>query len=154
MFYSSRKTMIVVLIDSEGMRKDMAAAGYSIRSLSSKIKVSRKTISKWLKRGEMPLYLVRLISNTIHPKTKTIWVRVGMTIPVTDDELFDFIEQSYEATDRTGFADCDISETEMSHLLERGYVDGESYIPGVCFNDNDNWFMEERERRKNLYEED
>ena len=91
-----RKGIIpTVSIDSDQIRKEIKAAGYSIRSLAPEIGVDRRTIMNALKAGEMQLYLLKLIDDKIHIREKTVWMRLGVSVPVTEDELFDMMEQTY-----------------------------------------------------------
>ena len=81
-----------VHINPEIVKNNIKAAGYSLRSLAPVIGVDRRTVMSWLKRGEMPEYLLKLIDDEVRPKQKEIWIRIGMTVPVTDDELFEIME--------------------------------------------------------------
>lgn len=87
---------------------------------------------------------------------KKIWMRLGVTVPVTDDELFAIMEEAHRSvSDR--FAGCppradsmddyDMSEEEAEEFLKRAVADGESYIPEVCFYEHVEWWKKERERR-------
>ena len=138
-----------VEIDPDYMKEDIKAAGYSLRSLSRSIHVDRRTIMNWLKRKEMPVYLVELIENEIHPKKKTVWMRLGVTVPVSEDELFRIMEFAHDRSDRfyNSFHDYDLNETESAEFLKRAIADGESYIPEVCFDQHVDWWLKERMKR-------
>ena len=75
-----------------------------------------------------------------------------MTVPVTDDELFAIMEEAhrsrFERIGQTGrMDDYDMSEAEAEEFLKRAVADGDSYIPGVCFDEHIEWWKKERERR-------
>lgn len=83
---------------------------------------------------------------------KKIWMRLGVTVPVTDDELFAIMEEAHSSyvermgqTD--GMDDYEMSEDEAEEFLKRAVADGDSYIPGVCFKEHIEWWKKERERR-------
>lgn len=83
---------------------------------------------------------------------KTIWMRLGVTVPVTDDELFAIMEEAHSSyVERMGrpdgMEDYDMSEAEAEEFLKRAVADGESYIPEVCFKEHIEWWKKERERR-------
>lgn len=151
-----RKGLIpTVSIDSDQIRKEIKAAGYSIRSLAPEIGVDRRTIMNALKAGEMQLYLLKTIDDKIHPRKRTIWMRLGVSVPVTDDELFDMMEQAHmQALECHGsrcridrMEDYDLEESEAAYFLKRAVADGESYIPECCFDEHIDWWLRERERR-------
>lgn len=145
-----RKGLIpTVSIDSDQIRKEIKATGYSIRSLASEIGVDRRTIMNALKAGEMQEYLFALIMNKIQPKQKSIWMRLGVTVPVSEDELFEIMEYCYMHDDMYyhAFSDYSMDEGEAAKLLKRAIADGESYIPECCFDEHLDWWLKERERR-------
>ena len=146
-----RKGIIpTVSIDSDLIRKEIKAAGYSIRSLAPEIGVDRRTIMNALKAGEMQLYLLKLIDDKIHIREKTIRMRLGVSVPVTEDELFDMMEQVHMQTNQLNIdymTDYDLTESEAAYFLKRAVADGDSYIPGYCFRDHIDWWLKERERR-------
>ena len=145
-----------VKIDSEALKKSIKEAGYSLRSLAPEIGVDRRTIMLWLKKGEMPEYLLKVIDDKVRPKDKTIWMRLGVMVKVTDDELFDMMEQAHMyrvevdgfPTQHESMADYDLSEGEAECFLRRAIAEGESYIPECCFDGYINWYLEERKRRR------
>ena len=143
-------------IDADEIRNDIRKAGYSIRSLAPEIGVNRKTIMRWLKLGEMPLDLFRKIEKkTKHSGYLTVWMRLGVMVPVTEDELFDMMEQAhmYSLQVKGPFAkadsmeDYDLAESEAEMFLKRAMAEGESYIPECCFDGYKEWYLKERERR-------
>lgn len=83
---------------------------------------------------------------------KKIWMRLGVTVPVTDDELFAIMAVAHlSCFERTGqtdrMDDYEMSEDEAEEFLKRAVADGESYIPEVCFDEHIEWWKKERERR-------
>lgn len=92
------------------------------------------------------------------PETKKIWMRIGVTVPVTDDELFDIMEKNHQEYMSSfppgrcgradGMDDYDMNDQEAQKFLERATADGESYIPDCCFDPYLEWWEKERERRK------
>lgn len=89
-------------------------------------------------------------------ESKKIWIRLGVTVPVTEDELFDIMEEAHRSySERMGphpsradrLDDYDLTEEESAKFLKRAVADGESYIPDVCFDAHIDWWLKERERR-------
>jgi len=87
---------------------------------------------------------------------KKIWMRLGVTVSLTEDELFEIMEEVHRSyNDRMdlhpsradGMDDYDLTEKEAAEFLKRAVADGESYIPEVCFDEHIEWWKKERERR-------
>lgn len=66
---------------------------------------------------------------------KTIWARVGMSLEVSDAEYNHLRE--LVMLEGGGFDDLDIDDDFAHRFQKNGYVDGESYIPGCIFEDQD-----------------
>lgn len=92
---------------------------------------------------------------------KRIWMRLGVTVPLTEDELFEIMEENHlECVEALGkyaredkMYDYDLSEEQAAKFLKRAVADGESYIPEVCFDEHIKWWKKERERRLKSNEE-
>ena len=169
---AANKTIHYVDIDAEGFKADLTAAGYSIRSLAKKLgNVSETSIRRWLKAGKIPfdrwqqmgpiLYGDSFKYNkSLPPRYKTVWMRLGVRVMVTEDELYDMmtrnhddLAQSYFQNRRTRIRDdlmddYDMSEGEAAKFLSRAVADGESYIPDCCFDEHLEWWQTEKKRRK------
>lgn len=86
---------------------------------------------------------------------KTLWMRLGVTVPVTEDELFQIMEQSHSDhvwnsgkwAVYNGMVDYDLREEEAKKFLKRAEIDGESYIPDCSFDEHLEWWLKEREKR-------
>lgn len=119
---------------------------YSIRELARQTGVGDRIIRYYLDWKQMPAYLWKKIYPLVrnHIKTKTVWARVGFTIPVTDDELFELCMRSFSGP---YVGDVILSEDELKERLAYSFVDGDSYIPECCLELYKEWFEEEKTRR-------
>lgn len=77
---------------------------------------------------------------------KRIWARVGMSLDISDEEYEELKKLRDENGDLT-ILECD-SDLNL-RFLERGYADGETYIPSVVFDEIDGIDSEELDSRKN-----
>lgn len=151
----------LINIDSEKLVSEMNEAGYSIRKMSKEIEVDRKTIMKYLKLGQMPAYIFGKIMETVKNSSskvrvyRFVWMRLGVQVPVTEDELLyimnrahrDHVENLEEWARADGMNDYDLSENEAEVFLKRAMIDGESYIPEVCFDEHLEWWKEKNKER-------
>lgn len=122
---------------------------YSIRGLARETGFGEKTIRDYLSRHEMPAYMWRRIFPLVmkHVEAKMIWVRIGFSIPVTDDELYELCERGLS----NGFGYFDVylsSESGIENRIKYGFIDGDSYIPGCCFEAYREWFEKEKVKRE------
>lgn len=122
---------------------------YSIRGLARETGFGEKTIRDYLKRHEMPAYMWRRIFPLVmkHVEAKMIWVRIGFSIPVTDDELYELCKRGLDHR----LWNCNVnlsSESGIEKRIEYGFVDGDSYIPGCCLEKYREWFEKEKAKRE------
>ena len=82
---------------------------------------------------------------------KKIWIRLGVTVPVTEDELFNIMEEAHQSVSSpfTWFTprSYDLTEEESAKFLKRAVAGGDNYIPNACFDEHIDWWLRERERR-------
>ena len=126
----------------EAIRKN-----FSLRALAKQIDIGDRTLRYWLEKQEMPIYLWRKIFPLVkkYLSVKYIWVRIGVTVPVTDDELYELLEQHMIDGQLT---DVNLSEEEARECFVSGFVDGDAYIPSCILDDYNDWYQEEKERRE------
>lgn len=62
---------------------------------------------------------------------KTIWARIGMSLEVSDAE-YDHLRESVRL-EGGSFDDLDLDDDFAHRFQKNGYVDGDSYIPGTIF---------------------
>ena len=74
-------------IYGEKLLERIQSSGYSIRAMAKKINISDRQLRTYLKRNEMPIYMISRIEHVLETKTKTIWARIGVSMPVSDTEL-------------------------------------------------------------------
>ena len=136
----ANKELYSINVNSEAIKNAIQETGTSIRRLSKEVGVGDRTIRSYLERGRMPPFLLSKICKAIEvtPSSvicgKTLWMRIGVTVPVTDDELDDLLRESMDASySKTSFEDVDLEEGSALKYLQRAVLDGESYIPGCCF---------------------
>ena len=124
---------------------------FSLRKLAKAVGVGDRTIRYWLEKYQMPTYLWNRIEEVMHPKTRKIWMRLGVSVPVTEEELYELMKESekgnLDAYGRYGFEDVDLFEDQARAFLRRAEADGESYIPGVCFDVHEYWYKQQKEQR-------
>ena len=150
----------LINIDSEKLVSEMQEAGYSIRKIAKEIEVDRKTIMKYLKLGQMPSYIFKKVIEAVkaNPKRKTfrfIWMRLGVTVPVTEDELLYIMDRAHQDqvenmgiwAKADGMDEYDLSENEAKAFLKRAVIDGESYIPDTSFDEHKDWWMKKKEMK-------
>lgn len=123
---------------------------YSIRGLARETGFGEKTIRNYLNRHEMPAYMWRRIFPIVikHVKTKLIWARIGVSIPVTDDEFYKLCERGlrdHGILNRDVNLSCD---SKIEERIEYGFIDGDSYIPGCCLEKYRKWFEKEKAKRE------
>lgn len=133
-------------VDGEYLRKEIRKAGYSIKRLSENTSRSDRQIREYLKNNSIPIKVLDEIFAIIHPRNKTIWVRLGVTVPVSEEELYEMMDAVYNP--ETGLCwDYDCTDDQSIDFLKRAVADGESYIPYNCFYEHLKWF---RERKAHL----
>jgi hypothetical protein len=62
------------------------------------------------------------------PKTRKVWARIGMSLPLTDEEYKQWKEK-YGAESDLG----ELDDKDLERFTKEGVVDGESYIPAEVF---------------------
>ena len=142
-----------VPVDHGAMLWAIHKAGYSLRKIAPKVGMSYEMMQRYIKSGEMPIDLYGKIMDVLYPKTKTVWMRLGVRVPVSDYELYSFMERAHkEYLDsgrqrEDGLEDCNLTEEECAKYLKRAVADGDSYIPEACFDQHLDWWMMEKNRR-------
>lgn len=110
------------------------------RPLSKKLGIGRGTLRKYFEIGQMPPYLAwetgKILDLSMNDVVSgnTVWMRLGVTVPVTDEELAYLLRESIDNSyTKHSFDDVDLEEDVAEMFLRRAVADGESYIPGCCF---------------------
>ena len=146
-------------IDSNQLLASMKDAGYSIRGMAREIgNVSERTIRMYLDESRMPEWLLKKINRILlfrrksgKDASKKLWMRIGVSVPVSDDELYLWMKRSKGDHEEIywddGYMDVDLDEKEAEEFLKRAVWDGDSYIPANVFEDYDDWFRKEEQRR-------
>lgn len=129
-----------------GLRKK-----YTYRKIGELTGKQSETIRYYFKQKEMPEYVYLQLKDLLpDAETKRIWVRMGVSIQITELELFRLMEQSEQTFKdyfcRPGFDDVDLSEREAAELMPRAVIDGESYIPGCCLDEYKDWYQAYKEK--------
>lgn len=131
----------MIKINLDGIRKEMAYKKISMRKLSELCGMSDRRMRELFDKGEMAPATVAQICNALGMTAKsvilgnTIWMRIGVTVPVTDEELADMLEESRKnSASGTSFEDISMDEKRSAEFLKRAVADGETYIPGDCCN--------------------
>lgn len=125
--------ILKVAINPEYIIKRMREEKIGYRPLSKKIGISSdRQIRYYMEKGKMPPYILNKICQELKLdvskalKGKTIWMRIGVTVPVTDDEFQEFISGS---TLSDCVFDYEFDDSVSVEYLRRAIADGESYIP-------------------------
>lgn len=108
------------------------------RTLAKRIGISSdRSLRYYLQEGAMPPYILNLVCRELKLeaaralKGKSIWMRIGVTVPVTDEELKEIINGgTNEETDRLYYCDYDFQDDRSVEFLRRAIADGDSYVPG------------------------
>lgn len=146
-FKMANKPIAKVPVLGKALEQDIKDHNLSIREVAKQIGYIRaRQIRYYIKRNEMPEKLLDDIQQIIEPRTKTIWMRIGVSVPVTDNELLYLMKVSRQYAEDYGsvekFKDVDISEYAATQFMKRAKADGESYIPSVCFDAYEDWYNE------------
>lgn len=135
----ANKKLLMIKINSDGIRKKMAYEKISMRKLSKLCGMSDRRMRELFDKGEMPPATVAQICDVLGMMASdailgnTVWMRIGVTVPVTDEELADMLEESRKnSASGTSFEDIDMDEKRSAEFLKRAVADGETYIPGCC----------------------
>jgi lambda repressor-like predicted transcriptional regulator len=130
----ANKELVKIPINSNQILERMKELNVSLKALSKRIGISDRQLRTYINEQSCPSYLVNKICNAlpIAPccaiSGKTIWMRLGVTVPVTDEEYKELIE----GVDETYVDDIEISDDLASIFLSRAIADGDSYIPEYC----------------------
>ena len=147
-------------LDGTQLLEEIHNAGYTLRKLAMAVGVSDRTIREYIKKNEIPVYLIQKINKILlfpgHPRKeepKKLWMRIGVSVLVTEEELYSWMKRSREDHQATywsdGFADINITDEEAAEFMKRAVFDGDSYIPGDSFMFYLKWFREQEEKKKN-----
>lgn len=143
----ANKEILTIDVNSKNIRAAIKKNGSSIRSLAKAIGFDDSTLRYWLHDGRMAPNLVWKICGELHlcPKDviqgNTLWMRIGVTVPVTDEELDWLLQESREGSySGTSFEDVDLDGSVAGDFLQRAVADGETYIPGCCFDEYEELF--------------
>lgn len=140
----SRKPLATVPIDKEELRKRIYDAGYSLRGLVKELSFSRETFQSYWRKEAFPEQMLYEILDKTMPPFREVWVRIGVTVKIPEDELMDIMDDvAYDGG--KWFDDYDISEKTAMKWMKSGRIDGESYIPGSCFDDHIDWYKDKKE---------
>lgn len=127
--------------------QDLQKHNLSIRELSKRLGyLSDRQLRHYIKHNEIPEKVLDDIQQILEPRTKVIWMRVGMSIPVSDSELLYIMKVSEEYSKEAGRSDVDINELTATNLAKRGKVEGDCYIPGDCLEMYKDWYEQEKRR--------
>lgn len=145
----ANKQLLMIKINSDYIRKKMAYKKISIRKLSKLCGMSDRRMRELFNKGEMSPATVAQICNVLGMTAdsailgNTVWMRIGVTVPVTDEELADLLEESRNnSTSGTSFEDIDMFEKRSVEFLKRAVADGETYIPGCCLDKYKHFYEE------------
>ena len=125
-----------VWIDYEEIHKAMEQKGISIRGLAKRIGVSDRRLREYFERASCPPYILGKICQEVPISVKnalkenSIWMRIGVRVPVTEEELTVLMLERNELG-----TDVDIHEHQANEFLKRAVVDDDSYIPYSCLED-------------------
>ena len=148
----ANKELTMIEIRPEVILEGMKEKAVSFRELAKKIDcISDRQLRTRIKQGKMPPYLVSKICHALFlcPSDviagKTIWIRLGVTVPVDDDTLKMLMGWAREnSASGTSFEDVDFSDYIGEEMLRRAVADGESYIPGCCFDEHEKWWEDQK----------
>lgn len=143
-------------IDGDRLRAEIYNAGFTLHKIAQMVNRSDRQIRYYLKRGEMPEYLLDDIDRAIHPRTKLIWMRIGGYAWVSEDTLYDIMEKCHEEhllihgkwAKEDGMEDYDTNESEAQEFLKYFVADGETYIPEVCFDSHLDWWRKKKKEKE------
>lgn len=143
------KQLLMIKINSDYIRKKMAYKKISMRKLSKLCGMSDRRMRELFDKGEMSPTTVAQICNALGMIASdailgnTVWMRIGVTVPVTDEELADILEESRKnSAFGTSFEDIDMNEKRSAEFLKRAVADGETYIPGCCLDKYEHFYEE------------
>lgn len=110
--------------------KAMREKKMGYRPLGEKVGMSERNVRAYVNSGRMPAFLAGRLCRELDilPSRilarKSIWMRIGVTVPMDDEELRSFLE----------YADGEqnIGERLAGEFLERAIADGDSYVPENC----------------------
>lgn len=132
----ANKQLITIPLNSDALMVAMRTKKVSIRKLAKKLEyISERTLRTYIEEERCPPYILGKIAYilSIAPssliKGRTIWMRLGVTVPVTDEELYRLIEPFGS---QNPIGDRDLTEEESLEFLKRAVADDDSYIPGYC----------------------
>lgn len=137
----ANKQLLTIKINSDDIRKKMAYKKISMRKLSKLCGMSDRRMRELFNKGEMSPATVAQICDALGMTAdsailgNTVWMRIGVTVPVTDEELADLLEESRNNSTSgsgTSFEDINMYEKRSVEFLKRAVADGETYIPGCC----------------------
>lgn len=145
----ANKQLLMIKINSDYIRKKMVYRKISMRKLSRLCGMSDRRMRELLDKGEMSPATVAKICDALEIMAtdailgNTVWMRIGVTVPVTDEELADLLEESRKnSASGTSFEDIDMNEKRSVEFLKRAVADGETYIPGCCFDKYERFYEE------------
>lgn len=152
----ANKQLLMIKINSDYIRKKMAYKKISMRKLSKLCGMSGRRMRELFNKGEMSPATVAQICNALGMTANsailgnTVWMRIGVTVPVTDEELADMLEESRSNSasgSGTLFEDIDMNEKRSVEFLKRAVADGETYIPGCCLDKYEHFYEETHDRQ-------
>lgn len=129
----ANKTLNLVPISSEVILENIRQAGYSIRRLAEETRYSERTIRSYLKRGEMPDWLVKEIDNIVRPKTHHVQMTLDIRIWLSDADLKRLMDLGYIGNGQ--FQDVILDSIDADDfyalgsdmIVEGGYVDKQEF---------------------------
>ena len=144
----------MIKINSDDIRKKMTYKKISMRKLSELCGMSDRRMRELFDKGEMSPATVAQICNALGMtansaiRGNTVWMRIGVTVPVTDEELADMLEESRSnSTFGTSFEDINMDEKRSAEFLKRAVADGETYIPGCCLDKYEHFYEETHDQQ-------
>ena len=145
----ANKQLSMIKINSDWIQKKMAHEKISMRKLSKLCGMSDRRMRELFDKGEMAPATVAQICNALEMMASdailgnTVWMRIGVTVPVTDEALADLLEESRKnSASGTSFEEIDMDEKRSVEFLKRAVADGETYIPGCCFDKYEHFYEE------------
>lgn len=125
-------------VDSKYIQDAMKKENLGYRTLAKLIGTSSdRQLRYYMKTGKMPTYVANKICQEMKLmpakviKGKSIWMRLGVTVPVTDEEMNEILK-GYKTANYSYADDYDFDDSRSIEFLRRAIADGESYIPGCC----------------------
>ena len=87
---------------------------------------------------------------------KEIWMRMGVRVSVSEEELFQLMERAHEEylycrcrngldCREDGMDDCNLTRSESEEFFNRAKPDGDCYIPESCFDEHLRWYLKQKE---------